>query len=217
MSGQALSESQSEAGRLDAGLERLNLSLSVSQHQQLLDYVALLFKWNKVYNLTAVRSPLQMIDRHILDSLAIVRYVTGPRILDIGTGAGLPGIPLAICHPALSCTMLDSNGKKTRFVQQTLAELKLQNASVVQSRVEDCQMPPFDQIITRAFSSPVDILERAAHLCTGGGTMLFMMGRVDGLLDKLPEQYALTRLDSIDVPFTDGERHLASVKRIATD
>jgi len=209
---------QVEADRLDQGLQHLELNLAPQQRQHLLQYLELLHKWNGVYNLTAVRERLQMVGRHLLDSLAILPLITdrkirGKRLLDIGTGAGLPGIPIAICLPELSCTLLDSNGKKTRFVQQSVTEMALGNVTVVQSRVEDCVLAPFDLVVARAFSSPVDIIHRADHLCAKGGTMVFMMGRVESQFDQLPEDYLLDELIDLDVPFTDATRHVALVRR----
>ena len=122
--------------QLEAGCAELGLDLSETQIRQLLDYLALLAKWNKVYNLTALRDPAQMLSKHLLDSLALIPYLDAESLLDVGTGAGLPGIPVAICRPQMAVTLLDSNAKKTRFLQQVKAELKLSNVTIVHGRVE---------------------------------------------------------------------------------
>ena len=138
--------------KLLSGLAALLLELSDDQVDALLEYILLIQKWNKAYNLTAVREPLEMVGLHLLDSLAILPHLKPSRIADIGTGAGLPGIPLAIARPDCHFTLLDSNSKKTRFVQQAVLELKLSNVEVVHARVEEI-MPanPFDAVLTRAF------------------------------------------------------------------
>ena len=129
--------------QLDKGCAELQLQLSEEQKTQLLDYLALLQKWNKVYNLTSVRDPQTMLTRHILDSLSLIPYLNCTSLLDVGSGAGLPGIPIAICFPQMSVTLLDSNIKKTRFLQQVKAELKLNNVTVIHGRVEQITLPKF--------------------------------------------------------------------------
>jgi len=133
--------------RLQRGLSELSLSLSTDQCDKLVHYVQLLNKWNRVYNLTAVRDPVRMISRHILDSLVLMRYLSGSTLLDVGSGAGLPGLPLAIAKPDLSCTLLDSVGKKTRFMQHAVTELGLTNIDVVHARVEDATIEPVDMLV----------------------------------------------------------------------
>lgn len=194
---------------LITGLDTLAVRLDSTQQQQLLDYIKLLVKWNKVFNLTAVREPQRMISRHLLDSLTVLPFIKGESLLDLGSGAGLPGIPVAIACPALKCVLLDSNVKKTRFIQQAVAELGLSNVQVEHARVEETPIPPKDIVVSRAFSSPVDIIESAGHLCSIDGTMLFMLGRTEGLLKSLPDDYELTRLESVTVPFETGIRHIA--------
>lgn len=195
--------------RLQEGLALSSQTLSSEQSDQLFALVGLLNKWNKVYNLTAVRDPLRMVSRHLLDSLMLTPYLTEGSLLDIGTGAGLPGLPLAIAKPQLSCTLLDSNGKKTRFIQHAVTELGLENVEVVHSRVEDATIPPKDTVVSRAFSSPLDIIDSAGPLCRPGGTILFMLGQVDETVQTLPAGYELDRLDSVKVPFEEGARHIA--------
>jgi len=164
--------------RLTTGLECLGLPLNPAQIQQLVGFIKLITKWNKTYNLTAIRHPEEMADRHILDSLAIAPFIQGQRIVDIGTGAGIPGIPLAIALPDKTFVLLDCNAKKTRFVQQAILELKLPNASVCHHRAEHHRPDPlFDTVLSRAFASLADIVALAAHLTHPNGIMLAMKGR----------------------------------------
>uniref|UniRef100_UPI0028AAB38A 16S rRNA (guanine(527)-N(7))-methyltransferase RsmG n=2 Tax=Pseudomonas TaxID=286 RepID=UPI0028AAB38A len=144
------------AEELSTGARELGVQLSPEQHEKLLGYLALLIKWNKAYNLTAVRDPNEMVSRHLLDSLSVMAFVEPGRDswLDVGSGGGMPGVPLAILHPHKQVTVLDANGKKTRFLTQVKMELKLDNLSVIHSRVEAFQPAvPFSGIISRAFSS----------------------------------------------------------------
>ena len=151
---------------LEQALKHLNIDLLPAQIEQLLAYHQLLLKWNRAYNLTAVRDPLEMISRHLVDSLSILPWVGSGRLLDVGSGPGLPGIPLAICRPDLNVTTLDSNGKKTRFQQQVRIELGLQNLTVINGRVEQVDTDPFDMIVSRAFASIADMLTLSGHLAT---------------------------------------------------
>ena len=162
--------------RLEQGLVDINLALQDSQVTQLLDYLALLGKWNKSYNLTAITDPQKMLYYHVLDSLAIIDWVSSYQsALDVGSGAGLPGVPLAIALPNSDWTLLDSNGKKTRFLQQVLAICAIHNAVVVKSRVEDYHAAePFDIIVSRAFASLSNFADSVAHLCRAQTQMLTM-------------------------------------------
>lgn len=169
------------SSELEQGLIALHLSLAPSQQQQLLDYLALLSKWNKTHNLTAVRDPHEMVRRHLLDSLSIHRYVDGLSVLDVGSGAGLPGIPLAVANPRLNVTLVDSVVKKTRFMQFAAAELGLSNVRVCHERVEKMSAEPgFDIIVARAFSSPEKLCRLTAHLLMPGGKILAMIGHTPG-------------------------------------
>ncbi len=162
--------------QLEQGLVDINLALQDSQITQLLDYLALLGKWNKSYNLTAITDPQKMLYYHLLDSLAIYDHITSCQsALDVGTGAGLPGIPLAIALPCSKWTLLDSNAKKTRFLHQALAVCAIHNAVVVQSRVEDYHAAePFDIIVSRAFASLSNFADSVAHLCQAQTQLLTM-------------------------------------------
>lgn len=203
---------------LSNGLRQLNLAQPLDEQQQstLIKYVNLLDKWNKSYNLTAVRKPEQMVTRHIIDSLSICPYLRGKRVLDVGTGAGLPGITLAIAFPERQFTLLDSNNKKTRFVTQAVSELELSNVVVVQSRVENFQSPElFDTIITRAFSAIGNMVEQTSHLLAADGTFLAMKGTNPiAELDGLPLTYKVEQNHIIKVPELDEERHLLEIKTV---
>ena len=201
---------------LSNGLRQLNLAQPLDEQQQstLIEYVNLLDKWNKTYNLTAVRKPEQMVMRHIIDSLSICPYLRGKRILDVGTGAGLPGIPLATVFPERQFTLLDSNNKKTRFVTQAVSELELSNVDVVQSRVENFQTPElFDTITTRAYSTIGDMVKQTSHLLAADGTFLAMKGTNPiAEMDGLPSNYKVEENHIIKVPGLDEERHLLEIR-----
>ena len=175
--------------QLVEGLAQMGLEISAVQQALLLEYLALVDKWNKVYNLTAVRDPREMVSRQLLDSLSIAPFVKGPELLDVGCGAGLPGIPLAIVHPELQVTLIDSNGKKTRFVQQAIAELKLTNANVIQGRVEDLtQDERFNTITSRAFADLHLMIRLTEHLLKPNGQWAAMKSGIDELDEsQLPE------------------------------
>lgn len=191
-----------------AGLSELQLKLTDHQIEQLLAFIALIEKWNKAYNLTAIRDKHAMVSLHLLDSLAIVPHLTGKRHIDIGTGAGLPGIPLAICYPDYEFTLLDSNAKKTRFVQQAVLELKLRNVQVCHSRVENYRAEPgFDTVITRAFAELSAIVEMTAHLLNSNGVLLAMKGQ---LPDEPLSQGICTHIP-ITVPGIEAARCLVKV------
>jgi len=197
-------------------LRQLNLAQPLDDKQQtkLVKYVELLDKWNKTYNLTAVRKPEEMITRHLLDSLSICPYLRGKNVLDVGTGAGLPGIPLAIVFPDRQFTLLDSNNKKTRFVVQAVSELELSNVDVVQSRVEEYEANElFDTITTRAYSAISEMVQQTSHLMASSGVFLAMKG-VNPLAEmgKLPSNYVIEENYLINVPGLDEERHLLEIK-----
>ena len=197
---------------LESGLSALNLSHTTEQTEQLLDFIKLIAKWNKAYNLTAVRNNEDMARLHILDSLAILPHIEGKRVIDIGTGAGLPGIPLAIFMPEVEFVLLDSNAKKTRFVQQVILELKLKNVSVLHSRVENYQPQlGFDTMTMRAFASLPDIMKLTAHLLRADGVLLAMKGQIPEA--ELADIDAQTTLIKINVPEVEAERCLVRIAR----
>ena len=198
--------------RLTAGLANFSLTLSEPQIASLLAFIQLIQKWNKAYNLTAVREPLEMVDLHLLDSLAILPHLPDGRIADIGTGAGIPGIPLAICRPDCHFTLVDSNSKKTRFVQQAMLELKLSNVEVVHARVEQL-MPkmPFDAVLTRAFASLPDIVRLTGHLLAEDGVLLAMKGQTPS--DELASVAGVHQVIPLHVPGIDAERCLIRIEK----
>jgi len=212
---------------LSAGIKALNLDCPLDVQTRLLDYVQLLHKWNRVYNLTAVRDPAQMVIRHLLDSLAVLpclnnalgKKSAGQSVLDVGTGAGLPGIPLALLsakpHPERRFVLLDSNSKKTRFMQQAVAELALDNVQVVHARTEDFQTEQgFDVVLSRAFASVADMLAGAGQHCLPDGMVLAMKGTdpVAELTD-LSAAFIVEKVHSLQVPGLNEERHLVCLRR----
>lgn len=203
------------ASLLAEGAVAMGQALSAQASERLLAYLDLLVKWNGTYNLTAVRKPEQMITRHLLDSLTVLPYVQGGRILDVGTGAGLPGLPLAVVLTDSEVVLLDSNRKKTRFVVQAISELGLDNISVVTERVEDYRTEgAFDTVISRAFSTVGDMLQSAGHLCRPEGVFLAMKGVYPlAELETLPPGYRMETVQALRVPGLDAERHLVVCRR----
>jgi 16S rRNA (guanine527-N7)-methyltransferase len=218
--------------RLLAGLSALGLDATLAP--PLLAYLAELQKWNRAYNLTAVREPAQMVTRHILDSLSVLRrngdqtaiseipklqsdpHFSEPlRLLDVGSGAGLPGIPLAIARPDLSVTLLDAGGKKARFLRHVQRTLKLGNVAVVEERAERFQpQAPFDVVISRAFAELGDFLEQTAHLAAPDGEWLAMKGKLGAAeLKDLPAGFRVANVEALQVPGLSEQRHLVIVRR----
>lgn len=210
-------EKESFKSPLSGAAQQLGVSLTESQASQLLCYLELLHKWNKAYNLTAVRNPEEMLYRHLVDSLSVVPWVQGQRIIDVGTGPGLPGIPLAILFPDTQFTLLDSNGKKTRFLTQCKLELGLNNITVVHGRVEAFQPEaPFNQVISRAFSAIENMVNWCGHLTDSQGRFLAMKGLFpQEELASLPSGYQVETSHTLDVPGCDGERHLIIIRKTA--
>lgn len=195
------------------GLRAMALELDDSRRGALLRYLALLARWNRAFNLTAVRDPAGMVSRQLLDSLSVLPWIEGPRVLDVGSGAGLPGIPLAVARPDIAFTLLDSNGKKTRFLRQVVGELQLANVVVEQCRVERLQVAAgFDQIVSRAFASTADLLRLTGHLLRPGGQWLALKGRYENASAQLPEQVSGVHHPLV-VPGCDGARHLLLLRK----
>lgn len=192
------------------GCERLGVRLPTGASARLAVFLSLLERWNRAYNLTAVRDPQAMVARHVLDSLSILPWLEGPQVLDVGSGAGLPGIPLAIARPDYKFILLDSNGKRTRFMNQATAELGLKNASVVRSRVSDYQPTILmNSIVSRAFATLAEMVANAGQLCAPEGRLLAMKGVFpDDELARLPPGYAVVGVYPLQVPDLNAERHL---------
>jgi len=185
------------------------------QRDQLLAYLELLISWNKAYNLTAIRDPAQMIALHLLDSLTVLPHVTGEHLIDVGTGAGLPGIPLAIMYPDKQFTLLDSNGKKTRFLFQVRCHLGLTNVVEIQSRVEQHQPRKcYDAVLSRAFTSIADMVDKCHHLLAAQGVFLAMKGKFpQSELSEVAKDYKVETSHTLQVPGVEGERHLIVIGR----
>jgi len=200
--------------KLNRLLENAGISLPENQKQQLVGYVELLHKWNKAYNLTSVRDPDEMLVRHILDSIVVEPHLQGTRFIDVGTGPGLPGIPLAIVRPDAHFTLLDSLGKRVRFLRQVQHELRLDNITPVQSRVEDFPAEPgFDGVISRAFASLTDMVNWCHHLPAEQGRFYALKGlRPDDEITALPAAFSVEEIIRLQVPALDGERHLVIIK-----
>ena len=198
---------------LQAGCEELHLSLRRQQLDRLLAYLQLLIKWNRAYNLTAVREPGQMIPRHLLDSLVIHPYVRGRRLIDVGTGAGLPGVPLAILYPGREFHLLDSNGKKARFLFQVKTALGLDNMTVHQARVESFEAgEPFDAVLSRAFASLQDMVAGCCHLLAPKGRFLALKGAYPGPeLKAVAGQCDIAAVHPLRVPGLAEQRHLVEM------
>ena len=199
---------------LERGLGALGLALRKPQVDTLERYLDLLEKWNRVYNLTGIRERDRMVTHHLLDSLAILPHVRGPRVLDVGSGAGLPGIPLAIANPELRVTLLDSNHKKTAFLRQAVAELGLANASIETERVESWTTTlRFDTIVSRAFAELGQFVAAVGRLLEPGGRLLAMKGVLPrDELGAVPQGYRIKETVRLDVPQLDAERHLVVVE-----
>jgi 16S rRNA (guanine527-N7)-methyltransferase len=206
--------------RLTEGAEALQLALSDAQVARLIDYLALLAKWNAVYNLTAVREPQQMVTQHLLDSLAVVSAFAGAKnVLDVGSGGGLPGVVLAIwaaqAQPAMRISMIDTVHKKTAFLTQVKAELGLDNVTIYSARVEQLQAPQqFDVITSRAFAELADFVNWSAHLLAEDGQFIALKGVApDDEIKRLPQQWQVTELRRLTVPALEAERHLVFIRR----
>ena len=197
---------------LPSGLQQLGLDLSADQQDKLLAFRDLLLKWNKTYNLTALRDPQQALSHHLLDSLAILPHVGPGPLLDVGSGGGLPGIPLAIARPDLVVSMVDTVQKKTTFLQQTAIELGLRNVTVHHARVEE-MVGQFAQITSRAFAELTSFISLTRHLLTPGGRWLAMKGvRPDDEIAALPAGIVVDAIIPLTVPGLDAERHLIILK-----
>ena len=204
--------------QLEHGLKQMGLRYSVETQQKLVHYIQLIARWNKAFNLTAIRDVEEMVSKHLLDSLVVQPFIEGDTVLDVGSGAGLPGIPFAITSPDRRFTLIDSNGKKTRFLTQAKIDLKLDNVEVIHQRVEDYQPVIdghriyFDVITARAYATTDDILSSTAHLQNEATRVLIMQGKLDKQVKS--NQYKLIESHTLDVYGLDAERHLLEIKKI---
>ncbi|MGG4664875.1 16S rRNA (guanine(527)-N(7))-methyltransferase RsmG [Providencia vermicola] len=198
--------------KLNQLLAKTDIDLTEKQKQQLVDYVGLLVKWNKAYNLTSVRDPQQMLIRHIMDSIVVNGQLNGKRFIDVGTGPGLPGVPLAIVRPDAHFVLLDSLGKRVRFLKQVQHELGLTNIEPVQSRVEEYPVGNgFDGVISRAFASLNDMLSWCHHLPSSEGRFYALKGIIRDDEMVLPEGFAIESITELQVPELDEQRHLVKI------
>ncbi len=203
------------AAQLKAGIEQQGLSLSERQLQQLLDFIGQIRRWNRTHNLTAITDPAQMVSKHLLDSLSLLPYIDSDELLDVGSGAGLPAIPLAIARPGLHCTAIDASYKRVVFIRQAAAALGLTNLEAVHARVEDYSDRRFQRICSRAFSSLADFVQSSAHLLAEGGQWLAMKG-VDPEHEKagLPAGVEISAEYVLEVPGLAAQRRLVILRPV---
>lgn len=203
----------STADQLQQGLIALGLALARDTQQRLLNYIALIEKWNRTYNLTAIREPAKMVSHHLLDSLAVAPHLHAQRLLDVGSGAGLPGIPLALSNPGMQVTLLDSNHKKVAFLNQAIIELDMKNAEISGERVESWQTQNrFDVIISRAFSDMGEFVRTTRRLLAPGGMFAAMKGlHPYEEIEKLPPDFIVRQVLPLAVPGLEGARHLVLI------
>lgn len=196
----------------------MGLALPAAAMDQLANYLDLLVKWNRVYNLTAIRDEAKLVSHHLLDSLAVVSHLPDGKIVDVGSGAGLPGIPIAISCPGREVTLLDSNHKKAAFLKQAIAELGLGTARVVTERVEAYRpAEPFKTVISRAFSDLADFIKLAGHLCASDGVMIAMKGlHPDEEIAQLPSTWKVEKVVRLEIPQLEASRHLVFMQPIST-
>jgi len=200
---------------LKEGIAAQGLQVEDQARAAMLQYLGLLQRWNKAYNLTSIKDPVQMLSYHLLDSLSIGPHLQGQSFIDVGTGAGLPGIPLAVTHPDKNFSLLDSNGKKIRFLFQIKTALKLSNVKEMQGRVDEYKPEQrYDGVISRAFASLSDMIDGSEHLLVPGGRFYAMKGRYpDKELSALPKGYKVEQAIELEVPTLDQQRHLIIIKK----
>jgi len=206
---------------LASGVQQLNVNVSTAQQELLMEFVGLLQKWNKTYNLTAIENTEEIISKHILDSLSVTQYLAGNNIIDIGSGAGLPGIPLAIVCQNKFFSLLDSNVKKTRFIQQAAIDLGLKNVQTVHQRLEDFRpndaaIKGFTSVVSRAFAGSDKFFATSQGLLKylqDNGRIIFMLGK-QKQLEALPNRYNVTDIHEIEIPRLEAQRHIVIVEKM---
>jgi 16S rRNA (guanine527-N7)-methyltransferase len=201
---------------LGEGIAAMHLDVTPAQQDKLMDYLAMMFKWNAVYNLTSLRDPMQMVTHHLLDSLAAVpAFATARNVLDVGSGGGLPGIVLAIVRPDMIVSMIDTVHKKTAFLTQVKAQLSLANVTVYTARVEQLQVSDkFDVITSRAFADLSDFVNWSSHLLADGGRYIALKGVAPkDEQERLPSEWRVAGVEPLHVPKLDAERHLVFIER----
>jgi 16S rRNA (guanine527-N7)-methyltransferase len=190
----------------------LDFDISLEQKQKLIGFVELMAKWNKAYNLTSVRNIDEMMVKHIFDSIVVAPFLTKETYADVGTGPGLPGVPLAIMHPEKQFVLIDSLGKRIRFIKQALHELGIKNVEAIQARVETVTDKKVNAVLSRAFASIKDMLEWCEHLVEEDGQFLALKGQIHQLeLDEIPSSFKVLNTEKLNVPSLDGERHLVTL------
>ncbi|ALK95114.1 16S rRNA methyltransferase [Massilia sp. WF1] len=202
---------------LREGIAEMQLDVSPAQQEKLMDYLALMFKWNSVYNLTSLRDPMQMVTHHLLDSLAAVpAFASAKNVLDVGSGGGLPGIVLAIVRPDMKVSMIDTVHKKTAFLTQVKAELQLANVTIYTMRVEQLQVSDkFDVITSRAFADLSDFVNWSSHLLAEQGRYIALKGVAPAEeQQRLPAAWRVTKVEPLQVPRLGAERHLVHIEKI---
>lgn len=205
--------------QLQSGIQHLGLDISSHKQQQLLQFIRLLQKWNKVYNLTSISDPQEMVDLHLLDSLAVLPFFQQQKminkVLDVGTGGGIPGMPLAICLPDIQFVLMDARSKKIRFLQTAISKLGLKNVTAIHSRVENYKPEEgdkFDRIISRAFASLEDMLTLTRHLCAKQGRFLAMKGQIpEKEIAQLPQGFRIEAVNPLEISGLNIQRHLVQI------
>ena len=204
------------SGALKAGIKQLNLKIDPQKQELLMVYLEQLTKWNKAYNLSGIKEPERMISVHILDSLSVLPLINGHSVLDVGTGAGLPGIPLAICNPGKEISLLDSVGKKTRFLFQVGSLLNIKNITIINERVEKYQSEQsFDIVISRAYSSLSQLITQTRHLLGEKSKLMAMKGLYpQAEINHLPDDFKLLKAHELHIPGELGVRHLLEITKV---
>ncbi len=214
-----MTDSDALRERLAAGARQLGIALADAQREQLLTLVGELQQWNSRFNLTAIRNPADMLTKHVLDSLVVHPHLHGRSVADVGTGAGFPGLPLAVVNPDRQFALIEATSKKARFVEHAITQLRLANASVVHARAEDYRpRARFDSVLARALGNLSEFVRVAGHLSAPRGRLLAMKGKLpQAEIDQLPASWRVAALHRLHVPGLDAERHLVELERLVSN